>query len=179
MIKIVQGNDVNLHVPLVEKDAEGNVTAIDFANVTELSVQVFKGSEEFTDFSTYTANNTVVICLNENAPKGSYSILITAKNNGVDICYNAKGAFEIVRYNAESTYTDYIADEDVTLDTGLFVAAIVDSEEIAQLRAELLEKIEEAEDAKQDYQTAAQNLVDVAAQIENGGFIQFYELNNN
>ena len=177
MIKIVQGNDVNLHVPLVEKNADGVVTAIDFANVTDLAVSLSKGSEAFTDFTHYTVGNTVVICLNENAPRGSYSILITAKNNGVDICYNAKSAFEIVRYNADSTYTDFIADEDVTLDTGLFVASIVNDAQVEELRAELQAKIAETEQAKDDYQTAAQHLVDVAGQLEQGGFISFVELN--
>ena len=173
MIKIVQGNDVNLHVPLVEKDAEGVVTAIDFANVTDLAVSLSKGSEAFTDFTTYTAENTVVICLNENAPRGSYSILITAKNNGVDICYNAKSAFEIVRYNAESTYTDYIADEDVTLDTGLFVAAIVNDEQVEELREELQAKIAETEQAKADYDTAKENLTELAEDL--GGISETVE----
>ena len=173
MIKIVQGNDVNLHVPLVEKDAEGVVTAIDFANVTDLAVSLSKGSEAFTDFTHYTVDNTVVICLNENAPRGSYSILITAKNNGVDICYNAKSAFEIVRYNAESTYTDYIADEDVTLDTGLFVAAIVNDEQVEELREELQAKIAETEQAKADYDAAADNLIDLAEDL--GGISETVE----
>lgn len=173
MIKIVQGNDVNLHVPLVEKDAEGVVTAIDFANVTDLAVSLSKGSEAFTDFTHYTVDNTVVICLNENAPRGSYSILITAKNNGVDICYNAKSAFEIVRYNAESTYTDYIADEDVTLDTGLFVAAIVNDTQVEELREELREKIAETEASKAAYDQAADNLIDLAEDL--GGISETVE----
>lgn len=173
MIKIVQGNDVNLHVPLVEKDAEGVVTAIDFANVTGLAVSLSKGSEAFTDFTHYTVDNTVVICLNENAPRGSYSILITAKNNGVDICYNAKSAFEIVRYNAESTYTDYIADEDVTLDTGLFVAAIVNDTQVEELRAELQAKIAETEQAKANYDTAKENLTELAEDL--GGISETVE----
>ena len=173
MIKIVQGNDVNLHVPLVEKDAEGVVTAIDFANVTGLAVSLSKGSEAFTDFTHYTVDNTVVICLNENAPRGSYSILITAKNNGVDICYNAKSAFEIVRYNAESTYIDYIADEDVTLDTGLFVATIVNDAQVEELRAELQAKIAETEQAKADYDTAKENLTDLAEDL--GGISETVE----
>ena len=73
--------------------------------------------------------------------------------------------------------SDFIADEDVTLDTGLFVASIVNDAQVEELRAELQAKIAETEQAKDDYQTAAQHLVDVAGQLEQGGFISFVELN--
>lgn len=165
MIRIVQGNDVNIHVPLMEKNADGTTTPIDFANVSGLEVRLSRGSEAFNDFTIYTANNTVVICLNENAPVGAYSILIKAKNNGVDICYNEKCAFAIVTYNGDSTYIDYIADEDVTLDTALFVAAIVNDQQVEELRQELRQKISEAEQSKDEYDQAAENLVEVAEDL--------------
>lgn len=165
MIKIVQGNDINLHIPLVEKDGRGAITAIDATQLTDLSVRLFKGSTAFADFTTYTVNNTVVICLNETAPEGIFSILITAKNNGVDICYNEKCAFSIVRYNDDSTYLDYIADEDITLDSALFVAAKVDDAQVEELREELREKIAETEASKAAYDQAAENLVDLGEDL--------------
>lgn len=166
MIKIVRGNDINLYVPMVQKDEEGNITAIDVSSLTDMQVKLTKGSTDFDDFTTSTEENSVVLHLSETASRGSYKLEITAKNQGVDIAYRADKAFEIVEYNKDSTYLDNIAHVQETLDTAIFVGVNTLSDaEIAALKEQLREEIAATQQAKEEYQASKQSLDNMAESL--------------
>ena len=179
-MKIVQGNDILLNIPFVAIGADGQTTnPIPTDEIADLTVSLTKGNTEYADqISISRQDNLICLAISETLPRGSYSICITGKYENRDICYNQQNAFELVRFNSQSDYTDHVAPLVETLDTALFVSGALTDEGIIELRRQLGEKTAEAEAARTTYDTQAAALIQAAAALSNPATLTISPITN-
>lgn len=164
-IKIPRQNDITLKLPMNIKDASGVITPIDIAVLTNIVVTVKRGSVDISGYGISSVNNSILLSFQETLEKGTYSIIINAKYGDRDISTRLFECFQIVDWNKEATYLDYIAGPEQTLEESCFVYA-ASSEDLEQLRQQYIEKTHEAEQAKEEYERAKEELEDVAKETK-------------
>lgn len=156
-IKIQKGNDCELWLKPRMLDACGKPgKVIPAEELTDVQVKfTVKGEEIFPEWRIQ--DGFVCAKINDGLPCGEYDVCLTAKWAGRDIRDNRQELLAIVEYGDGINYALYKQD---------FVVIGSTPAEIDELRARMLNKIEEAENAKEQAETAKDDYLRKAAELD-------------
>lgn len=166
-LKITQNNSFVIYVPLVVLNSWGEEHIIPTL-ITDLAASVKMPFRESITITPSVVSNFVILQFDKNLKVGKYDATISFKYEGRDVAKNIKDLFEIVEYDRQSNWRDYIVGDHVELCTQAFIAgSFLTDEDYERLKAELSAAISAAEQAKAEYIRKAQELDGVAQQGNN------------
>lgn len=170
IVKITKGQPFVLYVPLVILNADGSKEAVDAASLTDVTVKLQSACEESTatikKFEHY-----LVLDLPGTLETGVYAVIVTAAiSQDRQFSLRIKRAFEVVDWDHQSNWRDYLVGDHIELIDQPFIAGIFNTDaDYAALKEQLREKnaaleqaIEDAEQAKEEWEEKAAALTDVA-----------------
>lgn len=166
-IKVVKGNAFALLMPLKKRTFESCEPIdedIDSTQLTDLVVK-FGGVQ----YQASTSEDGVQIIIPADIAVGTYSIVLTAMYQGSAIRAAYESAVTIVDYNSQSDAQQYIAGSPIVLDAAYVIGGTLTDAELEALKEEYREKnaqlqqaIEDAEEAKREWEQKAADLDGVA-----------------
>lgn len=159
------GNDFTAKFPFCIKQQDGTIVYIDTKVLTDIVIEVKKGSTEVTTYTWRTDKNYFLIDFPEDLAVGMYSVVISAKLLGRDISSRIQEAFEIVKWNGESTYLNFIAGDEEAFPDSVFIYSS-ELEDILSIIGLLMERVAEAEEAGKHAQEAADAAIAIKDEIE-------------
>lgn len=156
-IKIQKGNDCELQLRPRLLDCNGKPgKVIPAEELTDVQVRITNKGEE-TSPEYRIQDGRVCVVLNDSLKCGEYDVCLSAKWAGRDIRDNRQEMFAIVEYGDGINYALYKQD---------FVIIGSTPAEIDELRARMLNKIEEAENAKDAADNAKADYLRKAAELD-------------
>lgn len=168
MLKITKGQPFVVYVPLVQLNTDGEV-AIDATALTDISVQLACACGTTISVVPSTYENYLVLELSNDLAVGVYNLNIVATTgDGQQFSLRQKNAIEIVEWDKDSNWQDYIIGEHIELTDQLFIAGtFLTDEEYTALKQELQEAIAAAEQAEADADAAKETLTNAATALGN------------
>lgn len=154
-IKIPEGNDFTLYFPLVlltDYDEQHELTA---SYLTDISVQVeHSGIKE--DYEFTTEEHYIVVNFEDTLQRGTYNVHIRAKVFGRDIASHQKECFQIVAWNRDSNFKDFVFKRSQVVSTSVFIGnTVMGDAELEELKtlyrdmiAQLNQQGQELEEAR-------------------------------
>ncbi len=172
-LKITKGQPFALWIPTIILNANGK-EPVDSSTLNNINVTVSSacnGTAATPEVKTY--SHWIILNFDENLLVGPYRVEITAElMTGRLFSLRINKPFEIVQWDKESNWKDYIIGDHLELtDTPFITGTFVSDAELEELKQELREKnaqlaqaIEDAEAAKAEWERKAAELDDVAQQ---------------
>lgn len=165
-IRIPQGNEFSLFVPLVLKDG----TAVEGERLSDIQV-LLQSSPPRQSYavSVNVQSNYVVVTPQVELPLGSYDLTITARYENRDIAILLNNCFSISTWTNGSDYEKYLVDKEIVLEQQVLIGAFNTDAELETLKEQYRTAIAaaqaaqaEAEAAKEAFDEKAEQLEDVA-----------------
>ena len=117
IIKVTEGNSFILAKPLIAINAAGEQSPIQVDELTELVCRVYSPCGSEYGVSVSSEENRIFLQVPATMPRGVYNVDITAKRDEQRISLRLKDCFEIVAWDKQSNWQDYIIDGVVELPT--------------------------------------------------------------
>ena len=186
-IKIVEGNDFALLLPLKKRTYAANVPIDEDINATELQDVVFKiGTKEYTP---ELGTDGVRVLVTDKPARGTYDIVLTATYRGSAIAVTYFEALTIVAWNYQSNAAQYVQGSPIEMQCAYVIGGTLTDAELIALKQQYIEATEDlrraeaaAQAAKEAFDAKAEMLEDVAKEttsqaiLEAVGNIDFSEL---
>lgn len=170
-IKIAKGNAFVYSLPLVELNADGTKENVQATDVQDLQVICARACGASFEPEFTSDGNRLYISFAADLQVAEYNLTVTGSLHAVqDFALQMQAAFEIVQWDSQSNWRDYIiGDAIVPEDTPLIAGVFNSDEEWERLKEELRLQIaaaqaaeEAAEAAKREWEQKAAELDDVA-----------------
>ena len=117
-IKVAQGNEFVIAVPLVQLNRDGSTSEIDAQHIANLRVVVDRPCGTHFSPSVVRDGHYLVLSFSESLVISQYNITITAAlPNGKYFCLPLKAAFEIVKWDKDSNWRDFVIADRIELPT--------------------------------------------------------------
>lgn len=154
-ISIPKGNDFQLFFPLVLLTDSGK-EPLHIAELTDIHVVVAKGQEQI-EYDYNYEDTLLYVQFEETLERATYDVHITAKYNGRDIASHLKACFKIVDWNKDANIENHFPKEEYTAETSVFIGYINTDQDLESIKADYRDKLQAAEQARQEYETAKSN----------------------
>lgn len=155
IVKITKCQPFVLYVPLVVLNGDGSKEAVEAASLSDVTVNLLNACEESS--ATYnTFERYLVLDLPATLNTGVYAVVITATlPQGRQFALRIKRAFEVVDWDSQSNWRDYLVGDHIELTDQPFIAGVFATDaDIERLKEELVAAREEAEQAKEEAEAA-------------------------
>lgn len=150
-IKVTQGNAWQLLLPLRTAHWEQDKQIVENVDVDALQdIVVYVDGEEWQDWAM--DERGPLLTIPADMPFGAHNVEMTATYFGVEIRAAYFECFTIVRWSYESNTGQFIPDAPITGEAAYVYIGITDDQEIDALKAELRQKIAEANAEKARYE---------------------------
>lgn len=116
-IKVTEGNSFILAIPLIAINAAGEESPIQVEDLTELVCRVYSPCGCEYGVSVSSIENRIFLQVPATMPRGVYNVDTTARRDEQRISLRLKDCFEIVAWDKQSNWQDYIIDGVVELPT--------------------------------------------------------------
>lgn len=161
-LKITQGNDFVIYLPLVLLNTSGK-EPVDTSDMASVVVKVKRACADAITVTPTYVQNFMVLSFPETMALGSYDADIKFKLDGVDKSVQINKFFEIVEYDYQSNWQDYIVGDHIVTDTQAYIAgAHYTDAEYTALKAQLTAKIAEVEAVKAEWLAKVAELTGLA-----------------
>lgn len=166
-LKITQGNDFVIYLPLVLLNSSGT-EAVNTNNMTDVVVTVKRACASAITLTPTYVQNYMVLSFSQDMALGDYDANIKFKLSGVDKSVQINKFFGIVEYDYQSNWQDFIVGDHVVPETQAFIAGVhyTDADYTA-LKAQLTAKIAEVEAVKAEWLAKVAELTGLAKQGTN------------
>lgn len=162
-IKVVEGNDFALLLPLKRRTYTANVPIDEDIDATELQNVVFKiGAQEYTP---ELGTDGVRVVVTDKPARGTYDIVLTATYRGSVITAAYFEALTIVAWNYQSNAEQYIQGSPIEMQCMYVIGGALTDAELQELKRQYIAAkeameaaTEEAEAAKESFDNAAEAL---------------------
>ena len=130
-IRIPQGNEFSLFVPLVLKDG----TAVEGERLSDIEVLLQSAPpRQSYAVSVNVQSNYVVVTPQVELPLGSYDLTITARYEGRDIAILLNNCFAISTWTNGSDYEKYLVSKEIVLEQQVLIGAFNTDAELETLK---------------------------------------------
>lgn len=149
IVKITKGQPFALFVPLVILNADGTKESVAADTLSEISV-VIKGDCSEKKITPLAHDHYLVLQLPSDLQVAVYAVLVTATlSTGRKFSLRIQRAFEVVNWDCQSNWRDYIVGDHIELTDQPFIAGYYNTDaELERLKEELRQSIEDANVAK-------------------------------
>ena len=166
-IKVVEGNDFALLLPLKKRTYVSNVPIDEDIDATELQNVVFKiGAQEYTP---ELGTDGVRVVVTDKPTRGTYDIVLTATYHGSAIVAGYFEALTIVAWNYQSDAEQYVQGSPIEMQSAYVIGGTLTDAELVALKQQYIAAKEAmqqaqaaAEASKAAYDAKAEMLNDVA-----------------
>lgn len=167
IVKITKGQPFVLYVPLVILNGDGSKEAVEAASLSDVTVNMQSAREELSA-THHEYERYLVLDLPATLNTGVYAVVITATlPQGRQFALRIKRAFEVVDWDSQSNWRDYLVGDHIELTDQPFIAGVFATDaDIERLKEELREAIAAAEQAKAEAQAAKAAWEQKAAEFE-------------
>jgi hypothetical protein len=164
-IKVTQGNAWQLLLPLRTAHWEQDKQIVENVDVDALQdIVVYVDGEEWQDWAM--DERGPLLTIPSDMPFGAHNVEMTATYFGVEIRAAYFECFTIVRWSYESNTGQFIPDAPITGEAAYVYIGITDDEEIDALKAELRQKIAEANAAKARYEAMVEEYAEKIEELD-------------
>lgn len=164
-IKVTQGNAWQLLLPLRTAHWEQDKQIVENVDVDALQdIVVYVDGEEWQDWAM--DERGPLLTIPADMPFGAHNVEMTATYFGVEIRAAYFECFTIVRWSYESNTGQFIPDAPITGEAAYVYIGITDDQEIDALKAELRQKIAEANAAKEQYEAMVEEYAEKIAELD-------------
>lgn len=172
IVKITKDQPFVLYVPLVILNGDGSKEVVDAASLSNVLVKLQSACGE-TEATFSTFDHYLVLDLPATLTTGVHAVIITADlPQGRQFALRIKRAFEVVDWDFQSNWRDYLVGDHIELTDQPFIAGVFATdadierlkEELRQQKAAAAQAEAEAEAAKQEWEQKAADLDGVAQQ---------------
>jgi hypothetical protein len=170
IVKITKDQPFVLYVPLVILNGDGSKEVVDAASLSNVLVKLQSAcGETESTFSTF--DHYLVLDLPATLTTGVHAVIITANlPQGRQFALRIKRAFEVVDWDFQSNWRDYLVGDHIELTDQPFIAGVFATdadierlkEELRQQKAAAAQAQAEAEVAKAEWEQKAAELDGVA-----------------
>ena len=165
-IKVTQGNAWQLLLPLRTAHWEQDKQIVENVDVDALQdIVVYVDGEEWQDW--VMDERGPLLTIPADMPFGAHNVEMTATYFGVEIRAAYFECFTIVRWSYESNTGQFIPDAPITGEAAYVYIGITDDQEIDALKAELRQKIAEANAAKEQYEAMVEEYAEKIEELDN------------
>lgn len=179
-IKVVEGNDFALLLPLKKRTYAANVPIDEDIDATELQNVVFKiGTREYTP---ELGTDGVRVVVTDKPARGTYDIVLTATYRGSAIAVTYFEALTIVAWNYQSNAEQYVQGSPIEMQCAYVIGGTLTDAELIALKQQYIaakEAMQEAqaaaERAKEAYDEKAEMLEDVAQETTSRTILGYAE----
>jgi len=162
-IRIPQGNDFSLFVPLVLKDG----TAVEGERLSDIQVLLQSAPpRQSYAVSVNVQSNYVVITPQVELPLGSYDLTITSKYENRDIAILLNNCFSISTWTNGSDYEKYLVGKEIILEQQVLIGAFNTDAELETLKEQYRAAIAATETARLQYEAAKEAFDEKAEKLE-------------
>ena len=164
-IKVTQGNAWQLLLPLRTAHWEQDKQIVENVDVDALQdIVVYVDGEEWQDW--VMDERGPLLTIPADMPFGAHNVEMTATYFGVEIRAAYFECFTIVRWSYESNTGQFIPDAPITGEAAYVYIGITDDQEIDALKAELRQKIAEANAAKARYEALVEEYAEKIEELD-------------
>ena len=164
-IKVTQGNAWQLLLPLRTAHWEQDKQIVENVDVDALQdIVVYVDGEVWQDW--VMDERGPLLTIPADMPFGAHNVEMTATYFGVEIRAAYFECFTIVRWSYESNTGQFIPDAPITGEAAYVYIGITDDEEIDALKAELRQKIAEANAAKARYEALVEEYAEKIEELD-------------
>lgn len=164
-IKVTQGNAWQLLLPLRTAHWEHDKQIVENVDVDALQdIVVYVDGEVWQDWAM--DERGPMLTIPADMPFGAHNVEMTATYFGVEIRAAYFECFTIVRWSYESNTGQFIPDAPITGEAAYVYIGITDDEEIDALKAELRQKIAEANAAKARYEALVEEYAEKIEELD-------------
>lgn len=164
-IKVTQGNAWQLLLPLRTAHWEQDKQIVENVDVDALQdIVVYVDGEEWQDWAM--DERGPLLTIPADMPFGAHNVEMTATYFGVEIRAAYFECFTIVRWSYESNTGQFIPDAPITGEAAYVYIGITDDEEIDALKAELRQKIAEANAEKARYEALVEEYAEKIEELD-------------
>lgn len=164
-IKVTQGNAWQLLLPLRTAHWEQDRQIVENVDVDALQdIVVYVDGEEWQDWAM--DERGPLLTIPADMPFGAHNVEMTATYFGVEIRAAYFECFTIVRWSYESNTGQFIPDAPITGEAAYVYIGITDDQEIDALKAELRQKIAEANAAKARYEALVEEYAEKIEELD-------------
>ena len=152
-IRVVEQNDFTLVLPLKKRTYVANVPVDEDIDIMALvGCKVAIGGVEFA--CVLDPSGVQVPVAADALSRGTYDIVLTATYRGAEIRAAYFEALQVVKFNSDSEFLQYIAGSPVVAQAAYVIGGPLTDTELEALKAEWREKIAAAEQAQADAEAA-------------------------
>ena len=164
-IKVTQGNAWQLLLPLRTAHWEQDKQIVENVDVDALQdIVVYVDGEVWQDW--VMDERGPLLTIPADMPFGAHNVEMTATYFGVEIRAAYFECFTIVRWSYESNTGQFIPDAPITGEAAYVYIGITDDQEIDALKAELRQKIAEANAAKARYEALVEEYAEKIEELD-------------
>ena len=164
-IKVTQGNAWQLLLPLRTAHWEQDKQIVENVDVDALQdIVVYVDGEVWQDW--VMDERGPLLTIPADMPFGAHNVEMTATYFGVEIRAAYFECFTIVRWSYESNTGQFIPDAPITGEAAYVYIGITDDQEIDALKAELRQKIAEANAAKEQYEAMVEEYAEKIIELD-------------
>lgn len=164
-IKVTQGNAWQLLLPLRTAHWEQDRQIVENVDVDALQyIVVYVDGEVWQDWAM--DERGPLLTIPADMPFGAHNVEMTATYFGVEIRAAYFECFTIVRWSYESNTGQFIPDAPITGEAAYVYIGITDDQEIDALKAELRQKIAEANAAKARYEALVEEYAEKIEELD-------------
>ena len=164
-IKVTQGNAWQLLLPLRTAHWEQDKQIVENVDVDALQdIVVYVDGEVWQDWAM--DERGPLLTIPADMPFGAHNVEMTATYFGVEIRAAYFECFTIVRWSYESNTGQFIPDAPITGEAAYVYIGITDDQEIDALKAELRQKIAEANAAKARYEALVEEYAEKIEELD-------------
>lgn len=166
-LRITKNQPFVLYVPLVVLNADGTKEPVQADTLTDIQVTLQAPCGTTQAIVPQAFEQWLVLSLPATLATSVYNVLVTATlAGGRDFSLRIKGCFEVVEWDEQSNWRDYIVGDHIALDQAFIAGAYYTDAEYAELKAELRAAIAATEQAKRDADAAKAAWEQKAAELQ-------------
>lgn len=166
-LRITKNQPFVLYVPLVILNADGTKEPVQADTLTDIQVTLQAPCGTTQAIVPTAFEQWLVLSLPATLATSVYNVLVTATlAGGRDFSLRIKNCFEVVEWDEQSNWRDYIVGDHIALDQAFIAGAYITDAEYAELKAELRAAIAAAEQAKEDADAAKAAWEQKAAELD-------------
>ena len=164
IVRITKGQPFAVFIPLVVLNADGTKESVAADTLTNISVTI-KGNCGEQEIKPLAHDRFLVLNLPADLQVAVYAVSVTATLwQGRQFSLRIQRAFEVVNWDWQSNWRDYLVGDHIELNDQLFIAGYYNTDaELEHLKEEYRQKIAETAEAKLAYETSKATL-DVLAE---------------
>lgn len=166
-LRITKNQPFVLYVPLVILNADGTKEPVQADTLTDIQVTLQAPCGSTQAIVPTAFEQWLVLSLPATLATSVYNVLVTATlAGGRDFSLRIKGCFEVVEWDEQSNWRDYIVGDHIAIDQAFIAGAYYTDAEYAELKTELRAAIAAAEQAKRDADAAKAAWEQKAAELD-------------